>query len=211
MARSWLLLGFVGCAGLGGPGWIWFVGGLCQDRAKPVEAALNHSAPVGDPVLRRAERDRIEAAGARPTDLLGTDQAPCLKHPHVLEGRSQGHAQRPAESAHRRRIVKCTLQYISSGGPAVKQLLGQVACCVSRLSCAATTRGAGGTGCVTEAGTSPSTVPTDRNPKGVCRDFRRRPRPAGGRDRGPDHVGKGVPMILLSTVNCGRPCVIGVG
>src|SRR5215469_13653826 len=90
-------------AGLGGPDWIWFVGGLRQVLAEPVEATLDHGAPAGDPVLRGAERGWVDAAGARTADLLRADQAASLQHLHVLEHRGQRHVQRPAELAHRSR------------------------------------------------------------------------------------------------------------
>jgi len=65
------------------------IGGIGQVLAKPVEAALDHGAPVGDPALRGAEDRRVDAASARAAELLGSDQAARLKHLNVLKDGGQ--------------------------------------------------------------------------------------------------------------------------
>ena len=96
-----LFLGFAGSlAGICVPACVGLIGGLRQVFAKPVEAALDHGAPVGDPALGGAEGRLVDAARARAAELARADQDARLQNLDVLQDGGQRHVQRPAELAY---------------------------------------------------------------------------------------------------------------
>ena len=60
---------------------------------------------LGDPLLDRAHRRRLETACADAADLLGADQAALLQHVDVLDDGRQRHRERLGELADRGRAL----------------------------------------------------------------------------------------------------------
>src|ERR1022692_2847018 len=81
--------------------------------AELVEASLPRRALGGDPVLGRAQRLEVYAAGANPADLLGPDEAGRLKHTEVLHHRRQRHRQRLRKITNRGWTADQTLDQVS--------------------------------------------------------------------------------------------------
>ena len=75
---------------------LWMLG---EVFAEPVEALFPAGAPLGDPLLGRPQRARLDAAGAHPSHLLGANQPACFEHVQVLDHRRQRHRERSSELA----------------------------------------------------------------------------------------------------------------
>src|SRR5262245_10492969 len=70
---------------------------------QPIETALPRRAAPGDPFFGRAQRARLDAAGAHPAGLFRLDQAAVLQDLQVLHHRRQRHVERLGQFADRGR------------------------------------------------------------------------------------------------------------
>jgi hypothetical protein len=95
---------------------VGFVGVRGEEVAEPVETAFPQGPPLVDPVLGRAQRGRLDRAGAHPPDLLRADEAAGLEHLDVLDHRRERHLERLRELAHRRRPTRQAVDHRAAAG-----------------------------------------------------------------------------------------------
>lgn len=84
--------------------------------AKTLEATLPARLSLGDPLLGRPQRRRLDTACSHPPGLLRPNQAARLQHSKVLEHRRKRHGERPRELADRRRTAAQSFDHDPSRG-----------------------------------------------------------------------------------------------
>jgi hypothetical protein len=83
--------------------------------AKSVEMPLPARASLGDPLLGRLQRRRLNAAGTHASDLLRANKPARFQDLEMLDDRWERHRKRPGELAHRSRSAAQPLDHEPSG------------------------------------------------------------------------------------------------